>query len=69
MIKIVLYRYTWYTSYASLDYSHDLQRGIFIFVKYVFSVAGNVVNEKRSCLLVVNVDKLVFLFENHINSL
>ena len=34
----------------------------------VFSVAGNVINEKRSRLLPENVDKLVFLFENHVNS-
>ena len=30
----------------------------------VFSIAGNVVNEKRSRLLPENVDKLVFLYEN-----
>ena len=31
--KIILYRYTRYTSYTSLDYSRDLQCGIFIAVK------------------------------------
>ena len=36
--------------------------------EHVFSVAGNVVNEKRNRLLPENVDKLVFLFENHVNS-
>ena len=30
----------------------------------VFSIAGSVVNEKRSRLLPENVDKLVFLYEN-----
>ena len=30
----------------------------------VFSAAGHVVNEKRSCLLPTNVNMLVFLAEN-----
>ena len=29
-----------------------------------FSVAGHIVNQKRSCLLAENVNKLVFLAEN-----
>ena len=30
----------------------------------IFSVAGNILNEKRNRLLSENVDKLVFLHEN-----
>ena len=30
----------------------------------LFSAAGNLVNQKRSCLLPGNVDKILFLYEN-----
>ena len=59
--EIILY---WYTSFYT--------QGIWSLVatsvpsEQVFSVAGSVVDEKRSRLLPENVDKLVFLFENRV---
>ena len=32
--------------------------------EHAFSEAGHIVNQKRSCLLAENVNKLVFLAEN-----
>ena len=31
----------------------------------LFSSSGNVINDKRSCLLPDNADKLIFLFKNN----
>ena len=31
----------------------------------IFSTSGNVINEKRNCLISEHADQLIFLFENH----
>ena len=60
----------WSTSYTRYPYLSNLAKKYLAIpatsvpAERAFSIAGHIVNQKRSCLLPENVNKLVFLTEN-----